>query len=287
MLRDPAAPGTLEAMTEFLALAPGVGVYRRDAGHLQLGLSPGVVLRDRPGLWEALRTLRQPRPRPDTVRAIAEAAPTVDAEALVRALLLQRVVAVVDQPAGAPGGTVAVMSDGSGDPVARRLRRSLQAAGILRAPSLSDADWVLLVSDGEPPRGLLSDWHDRALRSVTLTLLERQARWGPAVDPRRTPCWSCLDAALGDWDPAWPALTTQFGEAHALPASRSLGAALTDVLAGHVTRDLLDLLAGRRPAVVGGTVTIGEDLEPVGRSFGAHPACGCLLLGPADLPDDP
>ena len=39
------------------ALRPGAPLLRRDAAHLQVGTSPGIVIPDRPGLVDLLRLL--------------------------------------------------------------------------------------------------------------------------------------------------------------------------------------------------------------------------------------
>ena len=97
---------------------------------------------------------------------------------------------------------------------------------------------------------------------------------GPLVLPGSTACLHCLDLTRSDLDPDWPALAVQLQRAASGP--EPCDGVLAAAVAAQAALQVLDLVDGRAPAAVGGTL----ELATPGwrwrrRSWPVHPDCGC------------
>ncbi|MCW2830786.1 MAG: hypothetical protein JWP31_1478, partial [Aeromicrobium sp.] len=197
------------------ALRPGALLLRRDATHLQVGTSPGIVLLDRPGLLRLLRLLDGSRDVTRLRDLVRERVPELTDEVGRLLTELRALGVVVDASAHA----VAPRRDayevgfehgrGSADLVATTTS-ILGAAGVLRVAS-TEPDLLVVTSCGEPPRDVFERAGLLRLDHLPVVIDEDQVRIGPLVRPGRTPCMSCHDLHRTDWDPAWPALVHQLG----------------------------------------------------------------------------
>lgn len=288
-------------MQQRLIVRPGTSVLRRDAKHLQIGLDPAVVIADQPGLWEALHLIdgTQPRGRLEKIMArwlgesasellndLVTAGALVDARAWdLHASGLRSIAAGLTSsyPEASAAllarhhARVTVAADGASTTLARLVVLALREAGVSPVNS-GDADWTIVVSDGEPARSTMRRLHDTETRFVTIAALERRIRWGPAVMPRLTPCWDCVDAAMAEVEPAWHALATQFGPPSLVPAAWSVDPALLSLAAAHFARDLCALIDGRVHRLAGGLVTLDADARLRHETVQFDASCGCHLL---------
>ena len=293
-------------MTIRPALRPGTVLMRRDATHLQIGTSPGLVISDRPGLFSLLRLLDGIR----DIRRISELAARhipefkEDVATIIGELMACGVIFdgrhwdfagdphLAREARGASlTGTptsplrqrsefaVRLIADRASRDLARTVAHVLAAAGIDPAPS-QKPHLAIMLSSGEPPR---HRFH-RAMQSGTdhlrVVLEENQVRIGPYVRPGLAPCINCHDLHRGDWDNAWPALMTQFGAGTSPPPA--LCATTMHVAAATIAAEILASCDGRAGESLGQCLMIGphyQDRRAWPVSF--HPDCDCTLLAVA------
>jgi bacteriocin biosynthesis cyclodehydratase domain-containing protein len=248
-------------------LRPGVGLARRDAEQLQLGVDPplAAVLPDTPAVRLLLVELAYGSP---LTPLDAETGPAL--EALVAAGL----VVGTDEVAGVRErrARVSVHLDAS-DSVLALLVGGVGEAGLRIAAVRSEADVALVWTDGEPPRSRLDD----LMRAGTPHLVVRERTDGPVVGPYVVPgvtaCLRCVDAQLGEGDPRRPLVVEQVATTPPLrplvpdPAQRALALAWA-------VSDLATAAEGGAPGSWSATVALGH-LPPVVTTYLRHPHCGC------------
>ncbi len=182
-------------MTLRPTIRPGAPLLRRDAHHLQVGTSPGIVIDDRPGLRSFLRLLDGVRDL-DRLRGLARAeVPELvdDVDDVLRPLLASG--AVVDASrlhVRRPRLRVALHDDASSRPLSRAIAHALTDLG-MRSLDAPDPDLLLVVSCGEPSRAVFDQARLRSITHMTVVLDEDRVRIGPLVIPGATPCLTCLD----------------------------------------------------------------------------------------------
>lgn len=248
-------------------LRPGVGLARRDADHLQLGLDPplAAVLPDSPAVKLLLVELAHGAPLTTLDEVTAPVLGTLVASGLVVAAdqeaqrLARRAACVVhlDAPTDALPG----------------LLRLAGAAGLRLSRDRAVATVALVWSEGEPPRERLDGW----VRTGTPHLVVREGVAGPVlgpyVEPGRTACLRCLDAHLGEQDPRRALVVEQLADTGPLrpaapdPALRALALAWA-------VHDLATAADGGVPATWSSTVAL-EALPPVVTAYRRHVHCGC------------
>lgn len=268
-------------------LRPGAPLLRRDAKHLQVGTSPGIVIADRPGLLPLLRLL-------DGVRDIARL------EAIVRIAVpeLGESVAAVLAELRATG----VVVDATGTDPAQRLRASrsvdfdvapgtddlagatrstLSAAGVVRLSS-PDPDLLVIVSFGEPARSVYERPALLGVDHLPVVIDEDRVRIGPLVRPGRTPCVSCHDLQRTDWDATWPVLLLQMGRRPPLLRFSGLEPLTSHAAAVEVAAEVLAHLTGRTPRTIGRCLVVGPGHdERTSWPVAFHHRCACDLLSAA------
>ncbi|AWB93145.1 hypothetical protein [Aeromicrobium chenweiae] len=260
------------------ALRPGAPLLRRDATHLQVGTSPGIVLADRPGLLAFLRLLDGARDLARLEVLAHERVPELqdDVTDLVSRLLAAG--AVVDTSAARPRGAYELAV--GGDPAAAELvdaTRSILSASGLHHLDSTEPDLLVLVSCGEPARAV---FEHAALWDVThlpVVIDEDRVRIGPLVRPGRTPGLCCHDLHRADFDPAWPALLHQLGAISV--TAGGLAATTAHAAAVEVAAEIIDHLDGRPPRTIGHCLLVGpRHDERIVRPVPFHPRCTCDLL---------
>jgi hypothetical protein len=287
------------------ALRPGAPLLRRDATHLQVGTSPGIVIADRPGLLDLLRLLDGAR---DVERLAAVARDTIpELTAPVAAVLaeLRSAGAVFDAArwSGADrrgldaearhidfGGDdparlrhrqtygLAIHSDAGSRRLAEVTQAVLADAGITRVDA-DDPDLIVIASCGEPARTVFEQPTRLGLDHLSVVIDEDRVRIGPLVRPGRTPCMSCHDLHRADWDRAWPALMHQLGRHTATMTPPAVGAVTTHAAALEVATEVLAHADRRTSRMVGRCLVVGpahDDRTTWPLAF--HHACTCDLL---------
>lgn len=287
-------------MLERPVLLPGIGVYRRSDEHLQVGLNPGLVIRNAPGLLSALRLIDGKRNRKELLEAMHDECPRVNAETLLKALRSARVLAdhppwdrvpeqhsliaaALSRTTNAAdilrkrGETVLTLYAGprtgsTSTRLASLLRQSGCAVAVTRKP-IDDAH-LIVVTDGEPSRSLL---YPQPGDSVTpISLLEGHVRWGPTMGIGG-PCAGCFDAWITQRDDAWPTLMTQFGTASPIASGLSIPPAAQSLTLGHLCLDLCEFVdSGRSP--LQGHIAITDAHGQLSRTpIPYQDACPCAL----------
>jgi len=241
-----------------------------------VGTNPGVVIRDRPGLYPLLLSLDGTRDLDALRRRARSAIPdlTVDVAEALAPLIAAGLVVDTGRPVR-PTLRVDLAHDGPSSSLARTVNSLLTHAGIAVGP---DPDLVVLLSSGEPDRAALAD-AVRCRVSHLLVVMEGDlVRIGPLVVPGRTPCVGCTDLHRATWDPAWPVLVPQFGRA--IPHDVSVLAqhiAATEIAA--VCLELADGALPHRPSCIR---IVGLDRRVrVDGQAAFHPRCACSLLSAA------
>ena len=248
-------------------LRPGVGLARRDAHHLQLGVDPplAAVLPDNPGVRRLLVELAHGAP---LTTLDATTAPVLDA------LVAAGLVVAADELAGRRDhrDRTPVLVDAPAE-LSGPLLRLAGDAGLRLTPDPAAAAVALIWRVGEISRSAVDDW----MRTATPHLLVREGLGGPVlgpyVAPGATACLRCVDAHLGEEDPRRAlvveqlAMTPQLRPADPDPALRALAM-------GWAVRELVTAVEGGLPAAWSATVTLG-DLPPVVTTYRRHLHCGC------------
>lgn len=252
-------------------LRPGSAVLRRDAQHLQIGTTPGVIVRDDPGAAAVLR-------HADGVRVAEELADIAEREGSTHgAELVAELIA---------RGALVVASLGGKRPRVD-IRHDLgcaRFAQVLRALLADDAVFaegpqalIVAATVGEPARTAFRAMSDHRIAHLPVALLDDKARVGPLVLPGHTPCLDCFDLQQSTTDPHWPALVTQFGVAR--PSRVGASAAALGLAAAEIARAVAELDAGDTPHLAGRTVLLGPaPTQAVASAVRFHHRCGCHLL---------
>lgn len=255
-------------------------MLRRDARHLQIGTSPGVVIDDRPGLRAFLRLLDGVRDLDQLRRLARTDVPELEADVadVLRPLLASG--AVVDarsQETRSPRLRVAVHTDPRCHPLGSAVAQVLTDLGV-RAVDAQEPELLIVVSWGEPARAVFEEAHRHGLIHLPVILDEDRIRIGPTVVPGHTPCLGCLDLNRAEWDPAWPALLPQLGRTP-WSATAPVPAPLAYAAAADVAVEVQAIADRSRPRTAGQVLAIGpahdgRDTWPV--AFHHH--CSCALL---------
>jgi bacteriocin biosynthesis cyclodehydratase domain-containing protein len=270
-------------------LRAGAPVLRRDAEHLQIGTSPGVVIVDRPGLLSLIRSLDGTRTVPQLVALMRDhpSAPALDVPRAISELAAAGVLGPPreDPPAPRSRLVVTVECDEDVDHLARDIESLLAGQQLFSPPVVAwgadVAELTIMISGGEGRRSRYENACLLGMTHLVVTVDEASVHVGPLVIPGHSPCVACLDLHRIDFDSAWPALIPQLGHplTHMRPA---VVAPLTRrIAAAHIADHVDRFSRGDRDAVVGGRLSVGPTFDRVRRiGLAFHPMCTCNLLIP-------
>lgn len=240
-----------------------------------MGTNPGVVIRDRPGLYPLLLSLDGIRDLDSLRRRARREIP--DLEVDVADALAPLIAAGLVVDVGLPARTslrVELAHDRPSTSLARTVTTLLTETGVGVGP---DGDLLVILSSGEPDRAALADAVRCGVTHLLVVLAGDTVRVGPLVVPGRTPCVGCTDLHRATWDPGWLALLPQFGRT--VPTDVSV---LTQhVAAAEVVARCLgsDDSERSRPGQI---QSIGPDRKIRLDGYAAfHGRCACSLLGSA------
>jgi len=266
------------------ALRPGALLLRRDATHLQVGTSPGVVIADRPGLMALLRLLDGVRDLGRLQDLADVSIPELTTSVADVVTELRALEAVVDasasvEPPGRATAHIGFEVRPGADSLAATARTLLAAVGVDRESS-SDPDLLVIVSVGETSRSAYERASLLGIDHLPVVIDEDRVRLGPLVRPGRTPCVGCHDLHRTDWDGAWPALVLQLGRGPVRPSA--LHPLTEHAAAVEVAAEVMAHVDGSGPRTIGRCLVVGPGHDqrvvwPV--SF--HPRCACDLLSAA------
>lgn len=251
-------------------LRPGALLLRRDARTLLIGTSPGIPVRDRPGLVRVLRLLDGSLDEARLAAVVARDIPEFTAD----------LSPTIDHLVG-----LGVVLRASPDPhpwrVAVRPDRSTSTlAGLLTdalGPSTLDPDLEIVLSAGEPPRSSIETLWSAGVAHLPVVVDEDGIRVGPFVRPGLTPCLGCLDIQRIEGDPAWSALVPQFERPRLLPAAAS--PRLVVRAAAEVIAHVEAIFAGDRPPSWAATVRLTDrHVHAARRPLPFATSCSCMLL---------
>lgn len=289
------------------ALRPGAPLLRRDATHLQVGTSPGIVIPDRPGLMGLLRLLDGSRDVPRLELLARDRLPELDVPIAAVVDELRSMGVVFDATAWSAAdrrgldaeARHAAMGGRSPDDLARRpgfrlavdhdpasAQLATVAIGILSQSGIAQFDaaepqLLVVVTCGEPPRSLFERSTLLGTDHLPVVIDEDRVRIGPLVRPRRTPCLECHDRHRADWDPAWPALLHQIGRQAAM-SPPAVDAVTMHAAALEVSVEVLAVVDGRRPRSTGACLVVGPQHDDrAAWPVAFHHACVCDLLSAA------
>lgn len=265
-------------------LRPGAPLLRRDALHLQVGTSPGIVIDDRPGLTSLLRLLdgaRDVHQLQTLARAqipeLTEPVAPVLAELAALGVVVDGVPRVgasrrrSDHAIGfdAAPGTAALAA----------ATRGVLATGGIRQLSSTDTDLVVIASFGEAPRTVFDHAVLLGRDHLPVVIDEDRVRIGPFVRPGRTPCVGCHDLHRTDWDPAWPALLMQLGHAATLMGPPTLDPLTLHAAAVELAAEIFAHADGAMPRTSGQCLVVGPShAERTMWPVAFHHRCTCDLL---------
>lgn len=295
-------------MTIRPALRPGSILLRRDATHLQIGTSPGFVLRDQPGLFSVLRLLDGIRDLNriadltaihigefggDVVLVIGElvaAGLVFDARSWdfptdPRLVGEARFASLTGSPPArlrqrAKFG-LRLTADKASAELARTTTLILDRAGIRITPG-EQTHLAVMLSNGEPGRQRFLSAMEAGTDHVRVVIEEDRIRIGPLVRPGVTPCVNCHDLHRADWDNAWPALMTQFGASTRWGSEPALCATTLHVAAATIAAEVLAHCDERTTETTGHCLVVGPHyLDRLTWPVSFHPGCSCTLLAAA------
>lgn len=287
------------------ALRPGAPLLRRDATHLQVGTSPGIVITDRPGLVDLLRLLDGARDI-DRLTELARAsipdlvAPVTDVLAELRSAgvvfdatrwsdvgrrgldaearhtdLGGRDPARLDRRAQFG---VAFHCDAASRPLVNVARDILASSGLARLDA-SDPDLLVIASCGEPSRVVFEQPVRLGLDHLLVVIDEDRVRIGPLVRPGRTPCVSCHDLHRADWDRSWPVLLHQLGRHTGAMTPAAVDTVTTYAAALELAAEVLAEADGLPVRTIGRCLVVGpEHDDRTTWPLAFHHGCTCDLL---------
>lgn len=247
-----------------------------------MGTNPGVVIRDRPGLYPLLLSLDGTRDLDALRRKARRQIPDLDidvADAL--APLISAGVVVDAGEAVRISLRVEIAHDGPTSDMARTVSALLAGADVAVGPG---ADLVVVLSTGEPNRAALADAVRCRVTHLVVVADGDAVRIGPLVIPGHTPCVGCTDLHRATWDPVWVALVPQFGRrlTGAVSARGPHGSSglIQHVAAVEIAAACLEFANGEpRPDQIR---TVGSDRRVrVAGHAAFHPRCACALLSVA------
>jgi bacteriocin biosynthesis cyclodehydratase domain-containing protein len=266
------------------ALRPGAPLLRRDATHLQIGTSPGIVIADRPGLAPLLRLLDGVRDVERLQQLVARDVPELHADVASTLAELRAAGVVVDAAAtdavrrrliGRRVGFVA--TSGAADLVSAT-RAALVSAGLHDVAS-PDPELLIIVSHGEVGRSVYEQPSMDGLDHLPVVVDEDRVRIGPLVRPGRTPCVTCHDLHRADWDPAWTAIVPQLGSRPPLVRPAALDGITLHAAAVETAAEVVALLDGASLRTAGRCLVVGpRHDERATWPVAFHHRCACDLL---------
>lgn len=289
------------------AFKVGTPIFRRDRHHLQIGTSPGHTLRDRPGLLHVLRMIDGLNDRPTLERLVDgvtdfedELAPVLDdllrvgivLDASLWDLAPRRgseVLALAHRGLAADdisarlsrrrAARLVLVGDEDCRPLASRIAAIAREAQVGADPD-GRAPLHVVLTVGEGNRSTFADLDRRGMDHLPIVLGEGQARWGPLVRHRETPCTGCHDLQRIDFDPHWSTLMTQFGRRPpAAGVCQSLGSAGLQMTAATIAAQIIayaDNHQGPADSHVWSTQPGAYPMPDYEVRF--HTSCGCRLL---------
>jgi len=247
-------------------LRPGVGLARRDAGHVQVGVSPhAAVLPDTRRVRLLLIELAHGAPLSTLDETTA---PVLDE--LVRHGVVEPVREVMARRTARERCAVHLDVPARLLPAAKKLAGE---AGLSVSERPEAATVALVWAEGELARGRLDGW----MRTGTPHLVVSEGPAGPTLGPYVVPgasaCQRCVDAHLGEVDPRHPLVVEQLATGTPLRAAEP-DPALRALALGWAVRDLAVAAEGGVPSTWSATVSLAS-LPPVVTGFRRHPYCGC------------
>jgi hypothetical protein len=256
-------------------LPPGADVVRRDARTLVVGVRPGLVVPDRPGLVPLLRLL-DGRTLDGVVERAAVRVPELGGAA--REVLLDLVGrgALLPGPPPPPPRLSARVQPWSGSERVARVVAGAVDDLALRPDPDGRAGLLVLVAAGEPDRLWVAQAEESGLLVLPVVLAGAWGRVGPLTLPGRTACLGCHDAARGAWDPTWSTAGARWGRPLVTAPPPHPPTGLVHRVAAVAAEQVLACAGATRPDSVGAVLHVaGHDVvrEPVG----LHPACPSLL----------
>lgn len=259
-------------------------MLRRDARHLQIGTSPGIVIDDRPGLLALLRLLDGARDVPALQQLADDQIPDLTAPVAAVLAELHALGAIVD---GIPrvGASRRRTAHTAGFDIApgtlglASATRAVLASGGLRQLSSTEPDLLIITSYGEASRTVFERAVLLGREHLPVVIDEDRVRIGPFVRPGQTPCVGCHDLHRTDWDPAWPALLLQLGRSATLLGPPALDPLVLHAAAVEIAAEVFAHADGALPRTAARCLVVGpahgqRTMWPIG----FHPRCTCDLL---------
>ncbi len=260
-----------------LKVAAGVPLVWRSPSSLQFGVDAPLVVLERldTGTERIVAALVSGISRSGFDMMARE----VGLDAVAAEVLLAKLAPALREPTIVDGR---VRVSGSG-PLVDELRHLLGAEGLLAGSEQSSPDLVVIVAGwlvGAEDHGR---WLRLDIRHVPVVVGDRGVTVGPFVEPGVGPCLYCVQLAMTDADPAWPAIATQLWSRPA-PALTQL--AITETAAFAVRR-IREWLGGVSTGSTSGTgPTSGTGVFPSwwlaadsgevsARGWTRHAACRC------------
>jgi hypothetical protein len=177
-----------------------------------------------------------------------------------------------------PRGRVAVTGS---DALAEELRRVLDAEGVLAISGESAPDLAVIVAGwllGAEDHGT---WLRRDIPHLPVVVGDAAVTVGPFVEPGKGPCLYCVQLAMTDADPAWPAIATQLWSRSAPPLGRLAMAEATVF----TTRRILNRLGAGPTAAAASALSwrlASADGAVRERAWRQHAACRCATPAESD-----
>ena len=283
-------------------LRPGSPLLRRDAEHLQLGTEPGhaLVVAAPDTMAELLcgldgvRTADDPALDAPLVDALLAAGVVVDsdvwrAEAGLESEAAHLLARGVDgqlarvQLARRRAATVRIVGD---EDLGKAVAGLLEASGVgsvaMATAPTAGLDLVILAGEGETAREIADECLRIDVPHLMTATRDGCGIVGPLVQPGRTACLRCVDAARSTVDAAWPAIVAQLDRplsASSAALVRAVSAVLDAAVAVLTVRDALAHLAGEPALTHSATLRVGPDLSDLRRlRWPLQPHCGCAPL---------
>ena len=176
-------------------------------------------------------------------------------------------------------GSVAVTGSGS---LAEELRRILDAGGLLVASEESSLDLVVIVAGwlvGAKDHGT---WLRRDISHVPVMVSDGGITVGPFVEPGCGPCLYCIQLAMTDDDPAWPAIATQLWSRPAPPLTLLAVAEAAAFTIRRIRERLAAGPPGATPTEATSWRLAAANGELSSRAWTRHSACRCAAPAESD-----
>ena len=194
----------------------------------------------------------------------------VGLDAVAAEALLTSLAPLLTEP---PTATGRVSVTGSGA-LAEELRRVLDASGVLAISGEGAHDLAVIVAGWLVGADDHGRWLRRDIPHLPVIVGDLGVTVGPFVEPGIGPCLYCVQLAMTDADPAWPAIATQLWTRPAPTLTRLA----VDEATAFAARRILQRVEGGEPA--GGATALSWRLAAVDgtvseRAWSRHEACRC------------